>query len=255
MSGDFSGSLPSPPAAGINCDRPVLGGLPVSGITPFTTIDFPGLLAAVLYTQGCAWQCAYCFNTELQSFKNIRPDDIAPVVRFIESRRGLLDGIVFSGGEPTVHPGLIPAMRYVRGLGYKAGLHTTGMYPARLKEALSVCDWAGMDIKAPFDNYEKITRAKTASGEVIKKSAFRIIASGVDYEFRTTYHPALLTESDLFEMACELRDLGAEHYAVQYFKPHPGVPPETAALGPGGPLSPKLAAALQRMFKTFQIRD
>lgn len=108
--------------------------LVVGGLTPFTTIDFPGRLAAVIFCQGCPWRCGYCHNAHLHacgSGERSWPD----VRGWLTSRRGLLDGVVFSGGEPLLQRGLAPALGEVRSLGFATGLHTAGIYPERLAAA------------------------------------------------------------------------------------------------------------------------
>ena len=143
----------------------------VAGITPFTTIDFPGRLAGVFYLQGCPWRCRYCYNTEFLPFP---PDgtlvSVEKILQFLQSRKKHLEGIVFSGGEPTAHAALGTWMRAVKEMGYEIGLHTNGMFPDRFREVLPLCDWVGMDIKAPFAQYEKVTLIP-GSGNVAHQSA------------------------------------------------------------------------------------
>ena len=108
------------------------------------------MLAAVVFCQGCPWRCGYCHNPGLippQGEHEVRWES---VLEFLQRRRDLLDGVVFSGGEPTLQSGLDDAIRDVRALGFKIGLHTGGMYPQRLESILQRVDWVGMDVKAPF---------------------------------------------------------------------------------------------------------
>lgn len=190
-------------------------GLRIGGLTALSTTDWPGQLAAVVFCQGCPWRCAYCHNPHLlpprQAEREIAWTEITA---FLERRRGLLDAVVFSGGEPTLHPGLPAAMRAVKAMGYAVGLHTAGIYPRRLRAVLPLADWVGMDIKAPFDDYERITGV-AGSGAAARRSMQLLIASGVAHEFRTTVHPSLLPPSQLLALAQELAGLGVRHYAVQ----------------------------------------
>lgn len=193
--------------------------LPVGGVTPFTTIDFPGRMAAVLYTQGCEWRCRYCHNPHLWSFDRQKTGiPFARILEFLETRKGLLDGVVFCGGEPTAHEGLVSAMRAVKAMGFQAALHTTGMYPDRFDAVLPLCDWVGMDVKAPFGEYEAVTRA-AGSGVGPQESLRRLLQSGIDYEVRTTVHPDLLSEDQISEIAEDLRAMGVRRYALQLFRP------------------------------------
>ena len=105
-----------------------------------------------------------CHNAALIPEQGQEQLDWQQVVAFIHQRRGLLDGIVFSGGEPTAQTALLDAMRTVKELGMKVALHTNGAYPDRLRALLPLCNWVGMDLKAPFDDYETITKCP-ASGE------------------------------------------------------------------------------------------
>lgn len=228
--------------------------LTLGGITSFTTIDFPGRLAAVLYTQGCAWRCHYCHNSHLWPFESEHMISFKKVIPFLESRRGLLDGVVFCGGEPTAHEQLPEAMSTIKEMGFQVALHTTGMYPERLKAALVFCDWVGMDIKSPFGLYEKITQ-KAQSGVQVRKSVSIVLESGVDYEFRTTVHPALLSEEDILEIACDLSTMGASNFILQSFQSKGCLDPALKANPiPRELVSKDLEKKLSSFFKNFNTR-
>ncbi len=233
---------------------PLIPELTLGGITPFTTIDFPGRLAAVFYTQGCAWRCRYCHNPHLWPFPSNGAVPFKNAVRFLENRRGLLNGVVFCGGEPTAHEKLPEAMSVIKAMGFQVALHTTGMYPDRLRKALRFCDWVGMDVKAPFHLYEKITQ-KERSGIEPKKSVGVVLESGVDYEFRTTMHRALLSEEDILEIAGDLSAMGVSNFVLQSFQPK-GCPDETLKNSPVSEalISQELANKLASLFKNFKIR-
>lgn len=120
------------------------GRLVVGGLTPFTTIDFPGRLAAVVFCQGCPWRCGYCHNPHLLPRREAPDGELSwqALVRWLESRHGLLDGVVFSGGEPLLQRTLYDAVATVRQIGFAAALHTGGAYPNEMGAALggdSVC--------------------------------------------------------------------------------------------------------------------
>lgn len=125
-----------------------------------------------------------------------------------------MDAVVFSGGEPTQQKNLAAAIRDIRDMGYKIGLHTAGVYPEGLKKVLPLIDWVGMDIKAPFSKYPTVTRVEN-SGKKAKRSAEIIIQAGVSYEFRTTVDPRLLSSEDLALLVSEIVKLGARNYVVQ----------------------------------------
>jgi pyruvate formate lyase activating enzyme len=191
--------------------------LHVGGLTPLSTTDWPGMLAAVVFCQGCPWRCGYCHNPDLIPPRSEHEIPWEEVMAFLRRRQGLLDGVVFSGGEPTLQAGLADAMREVRALGFKIGLHTGGMYTKRLAEVLPLVDWVGMDVKAPFADYV-LTTGVAGSGERALEGLQQMIASGVDHEVRTTVHPGLLPDSDLVEVGRDLAGRGVKRYAIQAFR-------------------------------------
>ena len=191
--------------------------LRVGGLTPLSTTDWPGMLAAVVFCQGCPWRCGYCHNPDLIPARGEHEIPWEDVLAFLHRRQGLLDGVVFSGGEPTVQVGLLEAMREVRALGFKVGLHTGGAYPQHLAAVLPLVDWVGLDVKAPFADYPRIT-GTVGSGERARTGLQHVLASGVAHEIRTTVHPAQLTDTDLVELAHDLAKRGVRHYVIQAFR-------------------------------------
>ncbi len=137
---------------------------------------------------------------------------------FLHTRANLLDGVVFSGGEPTVQATLAEAISEVRELGFRIGLHTGGPNPARLAEVLPLVDWVGFDVKAPFADYERITTV-AGSGDRALESLRALVASGVPFEARTTVHPDLLGDEDLERMSLELAEAGVVRWVVQAYRP------------------------------------
>jgi pyruvate formate lyase activating enzyme len=188
--------------------------LRVGGLTPLTTIDFPGRLAAVVFLQGCPWRCSYCQNPDLIAADAPAAMSWDQVRAFLERRRGLLDGVVFSGGEPTLQAALSDAVREVRDLGFQVGLHSAGMYPERLAKLLPSLDWIGLDIKAPQQEHDLITGVP-GSGAKARASLARVLRSGIAYECRTTWHAGLFALDRLLALARELAGLGVTHWSVQ----------------------------------------
>ena len=131
--------------------------LRIGGFVPFTATDYPDHLAAVVFCQGCPWRCVYCHNPHLLPARGEAQHPWVSIAAFLETRRGLLDAVVFSGGEPTFQDALPAAMRSVRDMGFKVGLHTAGIYPRKLAAVLPLVDWIGIDVKAPFESYERVT--------------------------------------------------------------------------------------------------
>jgi pyruvate formate lyase activating enzyme len=179
--------------------------------------DWPGELAATVFCQGCPWDCRYCHNPHLLPVKGQQEIPWREVVAFLEERRGLLDGVVFSGGEPTLQSGLARAMRQVKDMGYKIGLHTAGPYPERLFSVLPLVDWVGFDVKAPFSEYRGVTQVGGSGGKALA-SLRHLIGSGVPYEIRTTVHPSLLDEAALERLRSELSALKVSNHRIQVFR-------------------------------------
>ena len=192
--------------------------LRVGGLTPLSATDYPGELAAVVYCQGCPWGCCYCHNPHLQPNAAAAHPTWGEVLELLSRRRGLLDAVVFSGGEPTAQPGLAAAMSEARALGYRIGLHSAGIYPRRFAEVLPLVDWVGFDAKAPFDAaYERITGVR-GSAQAALASARALLASGVDCEFRTTWHAGFLAQDELDRLTRTLQELGVRRYVLQEFR-------------------------------------
>lgn len=190
--------------------------LRIGGITPFSTVDWPGKLACVAFLAGCPWRCPYCQNHALQSF-DAAPQTEEDLFAFLETRRGLLDGVVFSGGEPLAQGATVDAAARARELGFAVGLHTCGAYPERLREALPHLDWVALDVKAPWDAYERVTRM-AGSGRLARESLELVLESGVELETRTTWHPALLSPADIAAIAHDLAARGVRCWAVQAYR-------------------------------------
>lgn len=188
--------------------------LRVGGLEPLTSIDYPGELAAVVFTQGCPWRCVYCHNPSLLPARGESDIPWSQVVEFLRSRRGLLDAVVFSGGEPCSQPALPQAIEQARELGFKIGLHSAGIYPRKLAKLLPLIDWIGLDVKARQADYRLITQTRD-SGEAAWRSAELVLASGVAHQFRITAHPSWLADSDAQWIKERLLAMGAESVVIQ----------------------------------------
>ncbi|ABC37906.1 anaerobic ribonucleoside-triphosphate reductase activating protein [Burkholderia thailandensis] len=227
--------------------------LKVGGLVPFTATDYPGQLAAVVFVQGCPWRCGYCHNPHLQP--RSRPAEIEwdALLAFLARRVGLIDAVVFSGGEPSIDPALAAAIDDVRRLGFKVGMHSAGTHPRRLSRLLPSLDWIGLDVKAPFDDYTRTTRVR-ASGGHARQSLEAVLASGIAYECRTTAHPDLLPEPALLRIAHELADLGVERYVLQVFRTQGCGDGALNAASLAGYPSNAVLGQLDRLFADFAIR-
>ncbi len=227
--------------------------LKIGGIVPFSTSDYPGKLAAVVFVQGCPWKCTYCHNPHLQARTETGATPWEEVIAMLMRRAGLLDAVVFSGGEPTIDPALENVISEVRKIGFQVGLHTGGAYPKRLTEILPLVDWVGIDIKAPFADYERITDI-SGSGEQALACAEAVIASGIAHEFRTTIHPKLISAEALLRLAQTLSMMGVQNYALQVFR-KTGCDNETLDVVGGEYPPTELVVKIAGMFKRFTLRD
>lgn len=191
----------------------------IGGLVSFTTIDYPGKLAAVLFLVGCPLRCEYCSNPHLLCTGDGEYDP-EKIFDWLRSRVGKLEGIVFSGGEALMQSdATINYMSRVRELGFKIGLHTNGFYPETLKRASNVIDWIGLDFKATREKYPDLTGQHIAYDNMIR-SLDIWLATGKDFEVRITCDPRFITKDDLIEIANILSDRGVKNIAIQKYIPH-----------------------------------
>ena len=189
-----------------------LPGFAVGGYQAFSASDWPDRLAAVVFTQGCPLRCGYCHNPHLipRGPGSIAFDD---VLRNLDARRSLLDGVVFSGGEPCAQHGLPRAIDAVRDLGLRVGLHTAGTFPLMLARILKRLDWIGLDVKAPPGRFAEVTAV--SAWRRVEESLAILVRGESEFEVRTTWAPSLFPESELFDLAQMLSGRGVANYALQ----------------------------------------
>ena len=227
--------------------------LRVGGLVPLTTLDFPDHLACVLFCQGCGWRCHYCHNPQLipaRGAQEIPWDDIRG---FLRQRAGLLDAVVFSGGEPTLQQALPEAMAEVRRLGFKVGLHSAGIKPRLFRQVLPQVDWVGFDVKALPEHGTLITGVE-GSGRANWQSLDHLLESGVAHECRTTVHWQLLDADRLWALASRLAERGVKRYVLQTVR---GARMLDTTLEPSlVPAEwPELRRQLEPLFPFFEVRD
>jgi len=189
----------------------------IAGIEKNSFRDYPGRLAAVLFTPGCNLDCFYCHNRHLLGgqpwFDGMPPRD---ALDWLARRRAFLEAVVISGGEPTLQPDLADFIRQVRALGYPVKLDTNGTRPhvlAALIEA-DLLDYVAMDVKAPQEKYEAFCGVPV-DHSAINASIDLLLCGHIDYEFRTTAVPQL-TEDDLLAIARRIR--GAKRFVLQQYR-------------------------------------
>ena len=191
----------------------------VGGVETFSTVDFPNQMAAVVFMQGCPWRCPFCHNQALQKIGGETDFIWEKFAEFLQSRKGILDAVVFSGGEPLVQDCLIDYIKEVKAMGYKVGMHTGGYRPEHFEKVLPMLDWVGFDIKAPL-NAEQYTRAVGGINQFEKamQSLDMLIKSGKDFECRTTCDPRVLSIENIYTIADELKARGVKEYYLQRYR-------------------------------------
>ena len=220
---------------------------------PLSTGDFPGRLSAVVFCQGCPWRCAYCHNPHLQPRRSRDELDWQVILDKLGRRTGLLDAVVFSGGEPTAQAALPDAMQRVRELDFRVGLHTAGPYPKRLARLLPLVDWVGLDMKTHPDAYDALTGANGSAPRALD-SVCAVLESGVDYEVRTTVHPDLVDGEALLRLARALARLGVKRYVVQEFRATGCADHGLAQSQTPRAVSPVLCREIGTLFESFEVR-
>ena len=168
----------------------------IAGLEKLSTVDYPGKPAAVIFTAGCNYRCFYCHNLAICG--NPPLIDEEEVFRYLGKRLPLLEGVVITGGEPTLQEDLVHVMRRIRGLGLAVKLDTNGSRPEILEPLLTerLADYVAMDLKAPLPLYPKICGC---SADGIAESMSLLAASGIPYEYQTTVWPGM-TEDLMLEM-------------------------------------------------------
>ena len=196
----------------------------ISGLQPVTASDFPGRLAAIVFTQGCNFRCPFCHNGSLLAMDSENLIDLDAIFTFLHRRRKLLDGLVISGGEPCLQSDLAGFCRQVKKMGYEVKLDTNGSRPNVVRELLAekLVDFIAMDIKAPLHRLEDLTGTGRYEPQ-IRESISLIAASGVEHLFRTTDVTPLLSSHD-HELIRDLVPRGSCH-VVQKFVPENAMAP------------------------------
>lgn len=200
----------------------------IGGLEKLTLLDYPDHLAAIIFTQGCNFRCHYCYNPGLvlpligpeakkkqgKGLSALSPQNLFP---FLKERFGRLEGVVITGGEPTLHPDLPEFIRQIKAIGYLVKLDTNGTNPVMLRQLIKehLIDYIAMDLKAPLVKYEAVVGAPVDCNK-LSQCVKIIMSSGLPYEFRTTVVPGLLGPEDLAPMGELIK--GAAKWYFQPFK-------------------------------------
>jgi len=190
----------------------------ISGMVKSSLVDFPGLVSCILFTPGCNYNCFYCHNRQLIDGTNGVVLSQSEIDTFLKKRIGKLDGVVITGGEPTLQPDLIPYIKKIKELGYKVKLDSNGSDPDLIEQILKnrIVDYFAIDYKAPAAKYQKIC-GKGADATTVLKTINILLDNNADFEVRTTVIPQF-SEQDLICMAEELPVL-PKYVLNRYRKP------------------------------------
>lgn len=187
----------------------------IGGMQKMTLLDFPGRIACIVFTHGCNFRCPYCHNAPLVTDA---PDALCEeeVFAYLKKRQGILEGVVVSGGEPTLQKDIVPFLEKVKALGYAVKLDTNGTNPAVLHEIVErgLCDYVAMDIKNSREKYSA-TAACSVDVSAVEQSVAFLLSGRVEYEFRTTVTRELHSVGDMRSIGEWIR--GAERYFLQTF--------------------------------------
>ena len=196
----------------------------IHGLQKMTLLDFPGRVACTVFLGGCDYRCPFCHNYELAdgSAKPVMEEE--ELLSFLSKRRGLLDGVAITGGEPCLHPDLPDLMRRIRALGYAVKLDTNGAHPDRLAAILGegLADYVAMDIKNSPEKYAQTAGLERVDLAPVRQCVSMLMAGETDYEFRTTVVDELHEESDFEAIGAWIA--GASRYFLQAFTDRDTVP-------------------------------
>lgn len=191
----------------------------ISGLERSSLLDYPGKVSAVIFTHGCNLRCPYCHNPELVAGGFCEEFEITEnaLFDFLKKRRGKLDGVVITGGEPLIHDDLKELIVKIKDMGYLIKLDTNGTLPKRLKSVLkkNLVDYIAMDVKFPKSDYIKVSARKNMAEKIVESIEI-IMSSNIDYEFRTTY----VKKFHDLESVKKIGEMieGAERYYIQNFR-------------------------------------
>ena len=191
----------------------------IGGFQKLTLVDFPGKVAAIVFVQGCNFRCGYCHNPELvlpQSFQEPLLPEM--VLDYLKNRRGKLEGIVITGGEPTLQKGLVDFIAQIKKMGFAVKLDTNGSHPEVLLSLFesNLIDYIAMDVKSSLAKYSQVVGTPCETAKIVE-SIDLIIKSGIPYQLRTTLVKEFCSKEDLCDMQFLVKE--ADHYLLQPFTP------------------------------------
>jgi pyruvate formate lyase activating enzyme len=228
----------------------------IGGFQKLTLIDYPGKIATTVFTVGCSFRCPFCHNPELVVKSQFLPWDGVESEFFahLQKRKGKLDGVCITGGEPTIQPHIIEFVRKIKDMGYLVKLDTNGTRPDVLKKLyeMGLLDFVATDIKNAPERYDETVGLKADIGRV-RLSVEMIMNSRVPYEFRTTVVPGIHAEDD-FDLIADWID-GADAYYLQEYRNGKTISRNMEKITAGKSIDlDKIGAKICKRFKKFGIR-
>lgn len=191
----------------------------IHGFQKLTLLDYPGKCAATLFTAGCNLRCPFCHNAPLVTKINLADRlDTEEIIGYLKKRKGVLDGVCLTGGEPLMSDGVFELMKRIKDIGYPIKLDTNGTFPERLRRAVfgGLCDSVAMDVKNSPERYAETVGVEDFDISPVKQSVEFLKSGAVDFEFRTTVVKELHTLEDIERLARWIA--GAPRYYLQRFK-------------------------------------
>lgn len=225
----------------------------IHGLQKMTLLDFPGRVACTVFLGGCDFRCPFCHNFELVDGSAPPVMDEAELFAFLEKRRGLLDGVAVTGGEPCLRPDLPDLLRRFRAMGYAVKLDTNGTHPELLRAILAegLVDYVAMDIKNSPDKYARTVGLERCDLRPVRESVRMLMNGGTDYEFRTTVVEEFHDESDFEAIGAWIA--GAKQFFLQPFTDRDSVPYGNLSAPPPEKLR-RYAEIMRRYVPLTQVR-
>ncbi len=192
----------------------------IKGFQGTSLLDFPGRIASLVFLGGCNLSCPFCHNPALVEAPEDLPDyPLEPLFEKLEQRRNFIDGVVISGGEPTLFPELLPLMQRIKSMGLQVKLDTNGLLPEVLAEVLQqgLADLVALDLKTSPERYRELHN-RPVDSSALARSVTLLLQGSVACEFRTTCVPGLVGKDDILQLGALLR--GAQSWVLQQFVPH-----------------------------------
>jgi pyruvate formate lyase activating enzyme len=227
----------------------------IKGLVKTSIVDYPGKVATVVFVGGCNFRCPYCYNADLVLRPESLPDiAVGEVLRLLAERRGFVDGVVITGGEPTLQAGLADFFGEVKASGLAVKLDTNGYHPHSLQRLLQggLLDYVAMDVKGPLGKYSLVA-GRRVDAKRIEDSIRLVLLSEVEHEFRTTVVPGMVGLEDVGAIAQSIA--GARRYFLQQFRPSSTLAPQLVTRDPyPATVLEEMADAARRWVANVSIR-